>query len=275
MKRNRVGCSRSRGLRALVVSLLVIGTVCLGESSSWAKLQRVPHVRYERPLVMGSLSRAMIQRVMRQHKGQVSACYKRALRKHPKASGYLNLKWIISSRGKVLRVLILKDRVKVKSLAACVRRVISRMLFPYPRGGGIVLVRTRIHFRLKWVRRFKSRAKHKVTGVKRRNKRGGVGISGSLTKVQIQSTIRKNARRLGSCYHLVLYPGMAPLGKVLMSWTIQPDGSTKEVRVVKCRVRSKRFRRCLTKVVGRFVFPPPKGGGIVKVRYPFLFRPAP
>lgn len=103
-------------------------------------------------------------------------------------------------------------------------------------------------------------------------KAGDSTVTGSLTKDEIRRVIRRNLNRVRYCYEkqLILEPKLA--GKATTKFTIGPDG-----KVISAEVQgfgSRPVDECIHGAISAMVFPPPKGGGVVVVSYPFVFAPA-
>ena len=77
-----------------------------------------PQVKMKNPEVSGSLDKRIIQKVVRQHHGELRACYEREVAK-------VNLK---------------SSTMKNKNVEKCVTDSIKFWRFPQPRGGGAVQV---------------------------------------------------------------------------------------------------------------------------------------
>jgi pSer/pThr/pTyr-binding forkhead associated (FHA) protein len=89
---------------------------------------------------VGSLSREEIQRVVRRFMSQIKYCYEKELQKDPNLQGKLVANWIISGTGLVQTASMVQNTMKNKTVEKCVVRIIKRMRFPKPRGGGVVTV---------------------------------------------------------------------------------------------------------------------------------------
>ncbi len=92
-------------------------------------------------------------------------------------------------------------------------------------------------------------------------------VVASLDRNVIRNKMRDNLARFRYCYEkeLAIKPGLA--GTVLASFTVKPDGSVDEATAtgVDPNVAS-----CVARVLATLRFP--KGGGDVKVNYPFAFQ---
>ncbi|MBW1871239.1 MAG: energy transducer TonB, partial [Deltaproteobacteria bacterium] len=95
---------------------------------------------------------------------------------------------------------------------------------------------------------------------------------GSLPIKVIQGVIRKNVNLVRYCYEkeLIKNPGLS--GKVTVRFTISPSGRVQQAKVKSSTLNNKTVEKCITHVVRRWKFPKPKGGGIVVVNYPFIFK---
>jgi len=84
--------------------------------------------------------------------------------------------------------------------------------------------------------------------------------------------IRENINLVRYCYEkqLIKDPGLA--GKVVVKFIISPNGRVQQAKVKSSTLKNKTIEKCLTHVVRRWRFPKPKGGGIVVVNYPFVFK---
>ena len=86
--------------------------------------------------------------------------------------------------------------------------------------------------------------------------------------------VREHGGQVRYCYERELSrtPGLA--GKVTMKWTINAAGHVVAVVVADTSLGSPAVERCLSDKVATWRFPKPKGGGVVVVNYPFVFKQA-
>ena len=96
-------------------------------------------------------------------------------------------------------------------------------------------------------------------------------VFGSLDKELIRKIIHENRDQIRGCYEsaLKLKPGLS--GKVSVKFTISKEGPVSEAESVKDTVGDQPMAECLVNAVKTWIFPKPKGGGIVIVTYPFIF----
>jgi hypothetical protein len=91
----------------------------------------------------GGLSKEEIQRVISRVMSQIKYCYEKELNKDPNLEGKLVMFWVISGTGDVQTVQTAQNTFGGGSGPAidqCVSRIIQRLKFPTPKGGGIVNV---------------------------------------------------------------------------------------------------------------------------------------
>ena len=97
-------------------------------------------IRPGRLYLQGSLTRAQIARVVRMYWFQIKYCYEKELRKTPKLSGKIVIRWIISGTGHVQTANVIQTTMNNESVENCIVRRIVRWKFPTPKGGGVVVV---------------------------------------------------------------------------------------------------------------------------------------
>lgn len=91
----------------------------------------------------GGLSREEIQRVISRVMSQIKYCYEKELNKDPNLEGKLVMFWLISGSGDVQTVQASQNTFSGPSgppIEQCVNRIIQRLKFPSPKGGGVVNV---------------------------------------------------------------------------------------------------------------------------------------
>lgn len=99
----------------------------------------VEHVQHD-----DGLSREEVARVMASARSQVRACYERELGASPDLEGKVVLGFVIAPSGMVASASAVANTIAGEPgarLGACVERVVKRLAFPAPRGGGVVSVR--------------------------------------------------------------------------------------------------------------------------------------
>lgn len=110
--------------------------------------ERDINVQQGSPLVMGSLDKDLIRRVMQRHRAQFAFCYERALLRQPQLSGKVVLRFVIAGDGRTSRVEIDPgSTLKDAAVEECVVKAARLMKFPTPTGGGVVVVKYPLLFR--------------------------------------------------------------------------------------------------------------------------------
>lgn len=99
-------------------------------------------------------------------------------------------------------------------------------------------------------------------------------IYGSLDKSIIRGVVRDHADSIRRCYERVLTTTPGLQGKVVLKWIIHGDGKVAKANVVRSSLKNEGVERCLVERVRSWTYPKPKGGGIVVVTYPFVFKAA-
>lgn len=94
-------------------------------------------------------------------------------------------------------------------------------------------------------------------------------VMGSLDKNAIRQVIQRNLGPVQNCYSRALQSNPNAGGKVTLSFTIQADGNVADAQGTSGDAE---LGNCVARQAGRWNFPAPKGGGVVRVTYPFVFR---
>jgi Ca-activated chloride channel family protein len=106
-----------------------------GRGYGMAKLKASPQA-----VVMGSIDKSAIQRVIKKYNPQIKAFYARLLTKDPSLAGKVVVKLTIGSKGNVIKAEIVSDTTKNKALKKFILKKVKAMKFPIPQGGGEVVV---------------------------------------------------------------------------------------------------------------------------------------
>ncbi len=99
-----------------------------------------PAVKMKNPEVTGSLDKRIIQKVVRQHSGELRNCYEKEVAKVKGLNGRIVAVWLISPQGAVTKALVKESTIKNKNVENCVINSIKFWRFPQPKGGGIVQI---------------------------------------------------------------------------------------------------------------------------------------
>lgn len=88
----------------------------------------------------GALDKDVIRRVIRRSLSRIRYCYERELLKDPNLAGRVSVRFVIRPDGTVTGVSDGGSSLPSEEAKACVRRAISALVFPRPKGGGVVTV---------------------------------------------------------------------------------------------------------------------------------------
>ena len=110
---------------------------------------------------------------------------------------------------------------------------------------------------------------------------GGIGtvggdpiILGALDKSLIDAVIKRNMAQIRYCYQRELTKNPALGGKITVKFVIAKDGTVSSATAASTTMNNSAVESCINSRFMKFQFPEPKGGGIVIVKYPFIFAPS-
>lgn len=95
-------------------------------------------------------------------------------------------------------------------------------------------------------------------------------IRPSLHKEEVRQVIQRALPRFKRCYESALSRDANLAGTVALYSLIQPDGRVREA-IIATNTVSAAVGRCVRAEMMRLEFPPPRGGGVVVITYPFVF----
>jgi TonB family protein len=97
-------------------------------------------------------------------------------------------------------------------------------------------------------------------------------VMGSLDKELIRKVIHANRGQIRYCYESQLNRFPKLEGKVAIKFVISAQGSVASSQVAQSTVSNAELETCIAGRVRTWIFPKPKGGGVVLVTYPFIFK---
>ena len=97
-------------------------------------------------------------------------------------------------------------------------------------------------------------------------------IEGGLDRDAIAEVIRRNLGQIRYCYERQLSSNPDLYGKVMVKFTIGAAGQVGDPRVDNTTLKSSMVEGCILRRMASWKFPEPKGGTLVHVSYPFLFK---
>ena len=103
---------------------------------------------------------------------------------------------------------------------------------------------------------------------------GRAEVRGSLDKEIIRRIIRRHINEVKYCYQVELQGNPNLYGRVVVQFTIAATGQVVVSRVQTSTLNNPKVESCIAQAVRRWLFPKPKGGGIVIVSYPFVLKSA-
>ncbi|MBI5511732.1 MAG: TonB family protein [Deltaproteobacteria bacterium] len=118
-----------------------------GYGISGDRNKEVGSVAFSAPVVMGALSREVIQKVILENRQQVRYCYELELQRQPTLEGKVVVKWVIAANGSVAKILVVESTLPNKNVEKCILAKIRAWKFAPPAGGGIVEVNYPFVFR--------------------------------------------------------------------------------------------------------------------------------
>jgi len=103
---------------------------------------------------------------------------------------------------------------------------------------------------------------------------GRASVVGGLDKEIIRRVVRRHINEWRYCYERELQSQPSLAGRIILSFTIGPNGQVLTARMTSSTVGNAAVEQCVAQAVRRWRFPAPRGGGIVVVSYPILVRAA-
>ena len=100
-----------------------------------------------------------------------------------------------------------------------------------------------------------------------------VEVRGALDPAIIRQIIEERLSEIRYCYETALLKHDGLEGKISASWTINSDGGVGQLLTDSEQIRQDVLHPCVKQQISRWKFPAPKGGGVVHVKYPFVFNP--
>jgi len=88
----------------------------------------------------GSMDREVVQRVVREHRREIRACYERELLRDPELEGRVEMAWVILPDGSVSEPRVVSSTLNSSAVEECMAERIGLWQFPEPPGGGLVNV---------------------------------------------------------------------------------------------------------------------------------------
>ena len=267
----------------------MIGLAILAASATASAAPKAK-VTILKPTVTGSLDAKAIAAVAQRTQGKLLACYQKALARDANLSGNVVLTFSIGGDGKPAD-LYASGSPEVRD---CVSDALGKLGYAKPKDSKAAAVAIVVMFEngLEKVALGSLTAGSEPEPPIDHGEGHGVGYGqsgighnktsvptvsigqpnaqGDLDKAIIRRYIKRNIQKIQYCYekNLLEKPGLA--GSVMVEFDIGKDG-----KVVSSKGSGlDKVDDCVADVIKGIEFPEPKGGGTVRVNYPFLFKPA-
>ena len=98
----------------------------------------VPHTP---PGDLAKIPKEVVANVVRGRMSDVRRCYEAALARKPDLAGRLTVEFLIDAQGKVSSAKLASSDLGDSETEKCILGVFERLVFPKPKGGGVVMVR--------------------------------------------------------------------------------------------------------------------------------------
>ena len=99
-------------------------------------------------------------------------------------------------------------------------------------------------------------------------------IEGGLDHDVVRKVIERHQGEIKFCYESELHKDASLAGKVAVQFTIDGSGIVSTAAVAETSMNGDAVQSCILGRIQRWKFPEPKGGGVVSVTYPWLFKAA-
>lgn len=111
-----------------------------------------------------------------------------------------------------------------------------------------------------------------VTNVSQNQNKKTSLIMGAIDRKDIDLIVRENLVDFRNCYEYELKKNRNLVGRIVVNFTIDQDGSVPVAKINRSTMNNEIVEKCVVKVTKKLQFPAPRGGGIVIVNYPFVFK---
>ena len=90
----------------------------------------------------------------------------------------------------------------------------------------------------------------------------------------VRRVVQQHHSQLRYCFENELIRNPKLGGRIQVKWIITGNGTVSNAQLASTTMNNAKVERCIVSRVRGWQFPPPKGGGIATITYPFVFRPA-
>ena len=99
-------------------------------------------------------------------------------------------------------------------------------------------------------------------------------LKGDKTLAELAERFDVHQNEIKACYERALQKDPTLYGKVAVRWIIDPTGAVPRASLSASTLGNTETEACILRRVRRWRFPPPRGGGVVQVTYPWIFKPS-
>ena len=196
------------------------------------------------PLVMGSLPREILQKVIDQNKNQIRTCYEAELQRQQDLEGKVGVKWVIAATGRVAKVMITETSLENGNVEKCIMAKIMTWKFPPPAGGGTVEVNYPFVLR-------SDRADFSTPAV------------------------NENKNQIRYCYERELQRSPDLQGHVDVKLLVDETGKVTSVTVEDSSLASESAESCMVAKIKSWIFPARARKGLIEVNRSFVLQTDP
>jgi hypothetical protein len=119
-----------------------LGSYGTGVGGLGKKSDRDVNISTGTAVVMGSVDKELIRKVIQDHASQIRYCYEQQLAVNPRLQGKVSVKWIINADGSASSAQIDRSGTTLEDgkVHECMMARITSWQFPKPKGGGIAVI---------------------------------------------------------------------------------------------------------------------------------------
>jgi len=95
---------------------------------------------------------------------------------------------------------------------------------------------------------------------------------GAVDRSDIDASVKRNLSKIRWCYEKELTKNSSLNGRIVINFIINGSGSVFVSTMLNSTMNNENVERCVADQIKKIQFPAPRGGGIVIVNYPFVFK---
>ncbi|MEY3903399.1 MAG: hypothetical protein RL189_2705 [Pseudomonadota bacterium] len=96
---------------------------------------------------------------------------------------------------------------------------------------------------------------------------------GHLSREEVEGVIRSNLPQIKACYERSLQTNPNLKGRIMTSFEIGANGRVSRSEIANSTLNHPPTEQCVAQSIKQWQFPMPRGGGNVRVNYPFTLGP--